>query len=105
MVGIFDTKSFALSAWNAPTVITGLTAEPLSVDGDFARTYDSNRHNFFECVLITPESDPSLPESQRTELRDSNVKSILVEAWTSSGTPQIQSIRILGFDDSLRQLE
>jgi hypothetical protein len=101
-IGIFDGKSFPLVRWGT-TKIRGLTSQPMEVQGEFARTYDSNRHNFQETFFFEPALDPSQDPGVLAELKAANVKAVGVTQFTASeGTSP--SLWIWGFDGRWREV-
>jgi hypothetical protein len=102
-VGIFDSKSFPLVNWNGSTTITGLTSQPVLLEGHYSRTYDSNRHNFFETFLLVPHLEGGIDPGLLAELRDKNVQGIIVSQFTADAHSE-PSIHLWGFDNSLREL-
>ena len=101
-IGIFDGKSFPLVRWSSPTRIEGLTREPFELNNAFSRTYDSNRHNFFEVFLLVPHLDPDVSLEVLTQLKEQNIQGILVTQWTADNRSN-PTIHLWGFDDTLRK--
>lgn len=99
-IGIFDGKSFPLTRWRG-TRISGLTTQPILLNGEFSQTYDSTRHNFVETFLFEPALEPGIDPDTLKELRAANVRRIRLEAQT--GFPELRpSIQLWGFNDQLR---
>jgi hypothetical protein len=101
-IGIFDGKSFPLVSWDGPTTVTGLTTQPIALESHFSRTYDSNRHNFFEIFLLVPHLEPEIDDAILTELRKNNIQGIIVTQFTADSQSE-PTLYLWGFDDSIRR--
>ncbi len=78
------------------TIITGLTAEPLTFSGRYAHSYRPGRHNFFESFLFDPFLDPQVPSHQLQELEDQGIRQI----QTESGIGESEIVAVYGNSDS-----
>jgi hypothetical protein len=73
-----------LAGYTAPlvrwvdTVIHGLTASPIVLQGDYSQTYRPEHHNFFENFLFEPALEPGIPQAQLDELAAAGVRAIHV---------------------------
>lgn len=64
-----------LQRWEQ-TVITGLTAEPIVLTGEYAQTYHPHHHNFTEEYLFDPWLEPGISPDALQELADQDVRLI-----------------------------
>lgn len=64
------------------TVLTGWTAEPVTVTSELAQTGIPAHHNFDYSFVIEPGLDPALTTAQRTALEASGIKAVV-----GSGSP------------------
>ncbi|MCP4123565.1 MAG: Ig-like domain-containing protein, partial [Bacteroidetes bacterium] len=61
------------------TVIKGLTSTPITLTSYFSQTYAPSHHNFTEKFIFDPFLDPNVPHYLLTELRDKEIRMILVD--------------------------
>ncbi len=59
------------------TVITGLTAAPITLSGRYSQSYRPFRHNGFEFFLFDPFLDPQVPTDQLQELEEKGIRQIV----------------------------
>jgi len=62
------------------TTITGLTAVPFTLTGDYSQTYEPGHHNFYESFLFEPRLEPGLSQETLDELRAQGIDLIVVSA-------------------------
>jgi hypothetical protein len=102
--GIAD-KTAPLVQWKE-TRIAGLTAEPITLRGEYSQTYRPGHHNFTEEFIFEPRLEQGLPPSIIEELEAASVQLIYV-LWSGEfafpGTPP-SLIMILGTDGKFRTL-
>ncbi len=71
-------KTASLGGWETVT-IEGLTSQPISIGGDYARSFRPAHHNFFSTFLFDPVRDPDIPAASLDELAAEDIKLIIVE--------------------------
>jgi Pyruvate phosphate dikinase, AMP/ATP-binding domain len=62
------------------TTITGLTAVPFTLTGDYSQTYEPGHHNFYETFLFEPRLESDLSQDTLDELRVQGIDMIVVSA-------------------------
>lgn len=77
--GIVAGYTAPLEGW-VDTVITGLTSEPMVLRDDFAQTYRPGHHNFYEEFVFEPRLDPDVPAALLEELKELNIRALIVGA-------------------------
>jgi hypothetical protein len=83
--GIVAGYTANLTKWEQ-TVITGLTAQPIVLTGDYSQTYRPGHHNFTESFIFEPRLDPGVPASQLAELRAQGIAAMHIEGPAYSVT-------------------
>lgn len=97
----FIFKTPVLTHWERPTRLTGLISQPVELASRFSQTYHPGHHNFVETLFLEPALEPGIDPEILAELEAENIRVIIVENPTAF--PELSpSIRILGFDDTLR---
>jgi hypothetical protein len=81
------------------TTITGLTSQPIVLQGWFSQTYRPGHHNFTEEFLFEPRLEPDLPAQTRQELQTADI--VLLHVTTGMLDAPL---RILGADGQFRAL-
>jgi hypothetical protein len=79
------------------TRITGLTAQPVTLRGEYSQTYRPGHHNFHEEFIFDPHLEPGLDPALLANLRARNIRGLL--ATRGNG----DTIQLWGFDDTLRK--
>lgn len=79
------------------THITGLTAQPVTLRGEYSQTYRPGHHNFYEEFIFDPHLEPGLDPALLADLRARNIRGLL--ATRGNG----DTIQLWGFDDTLRK--
>ena len=98
--GIIAGYTAPLKKW-VGTTITGLTTQPVYLDGYFSQTYRPGHHNFNEEFLFEPELEPGIAASNLAELKEKNIRMIYFSYHTSG---LLNVIKAVGFDGSIRDL-
>lgn len=93
----FIFKTPVLDRWTKTTV-TGLTSSPIEISSRFAQTYAPGHHNFWEYFLLDPASDPNVDTQSLQELKNRNIRYILLFAGPEISQPEIHFI---GFDHTI----
>ncbi len=94
--GIVAGYTAPLIKWDQ-TVITGLTSEPILLQGFYSQTYRPGHHNFTEDFIFEPRLEPGLDPAILAELNARNIQLIQVTGGLL-GTP----MRFLGLDGKMR---
>jgi hypothetical protein len=94
--GIGD-KTAPLGRWKE-TVIEGLTAQPITLRGEFSQTYRPGHHNFSEEFIFEPSLEEVISPSVLAELEAGNVRFI----YMLVNFDRIE-IKILGLDGAFRE--
>jgi hypothetical protein len=93
--GIGD-KTAPLAGWKQ-TVIEGLTAQPITLRGEFSQTYRPGHHNFAEEFIFEPALEEGISPSVLAELEAANVKFIYMLV-----NFERNELKILGLDGVFR---
>ncbi|MBC8244989.1 MAG: hypothetical protein H8E20_11390 [Verrucomicrobia bacterium] len=86
-----------LKAWKE-TVITGLTEEPIVMDGWYSQTYAPGHHNFWEEFIFEPSKEEGISQAQLEALEEADVK--LIYLFIDRG--RSADAYIIGYDDEAR---
>ncbi len=62
------------------TTITGLTTDPIVLEGEFSQTYSPEHHNFTEHFVFEPALDPNVSQQQRDELATAGYRAFYMAA-------------------------
>ena len=99
----FIFKTPLLTQW-AQTRITGLTTDNIELKSRFSQTYFPFHHNFVETLYLEPQLEPGISEEILTELRALNIRFIIPSEPTAFPNSE-SSLKVIGFDDTIRSLE
>jgi hypothetical protein len=99
-------KTLAVSGW-VDTLITGLTATPITLTNGFAQTYGPGHHNFWEEFIFEPGLDPSVTPAQKAELAAKNIRllhiySNRIDFGLPTGGDSGARLTLLGLDGTFR---
>lgn len=81
------------------TTITELTAQPITLRGDYSQTYRPGHHNFVEDFIFEPRLEPGLSQSVIDELTAKNI--LFVHVFYNGDQSRIS---VLGLDGKFRTL-
>ena len=100
--GIVAGYTAPLVRWEQ-TTITGLTQDPIVLQGYYSQTYRPEHHNFSENFIFEPGLEEGFPATQLNELNAANVRLIHILAGRpfdpmKPGDP----MNILGLDGIIR---
>jgi hypothetical protein len=84
-----------LKRWDR-TVIEGLTAEPIVLQGYYSQTYRPEHHNQIENFLFEPRLEPGISPEILSQLKDKNIRLIHLIYDNTGGT--LSKIATYGFD-------
>ena len=87
-----------LEKWKQ-TTITGLTAQPIFLQGYYSETYRPGHHNFSEEFVFEPALEEGISAGQLSELEAANVQQIY---WYETGSPTHSKIKLVGLDGRVR---
>ncbi|NNM29817.1 MAG: hypothetical protein HKO57_09855, partial [Akkermansiaceae bacterium] len=87
-----------LQKWET-TTITGLTTDPIVLQGYFSQTYRPGHHNFSEEFLFEPRLEEGISPAILSELQALDIKQIYIEFGFAE--PEFMAV---GFDDVVRSL-
>jgi len=96
--GIVAGYTAHLEKWDK-TVITGLTAEPITLRGYYSQTYRPGHHNFTEEFIFEPRLEEGISAAQIQELETQNIRQIYVEFGFVNPV-----FKVLGADGIFRDL-
>jgi hypothetical protein len=88
-----------LKRWGQ-TTISGLTTEPIVLQGYYSQTYRPEHHNETEHFLFEPRLEPTLPDVLREQLRALDIRFIhvIVDHIWNENNPDQSRILTYGFD-------
>jgi hypothetical protein len=85
------------------TRITGLTSEPIVLNGYFSQSYKPIHHDVMEYFIFEPQLDPQVTSEQRQQLADAKVKLLYVECvgfpWYQTSVPWSQTPQTIWAQD------
>jgi len=82
-------------AYFVETTISGLTSQPIVLDGYYSQTFRPGHHNFTEDFLFEPQLEPGISQNILSELKDKDIRLIrLIIDHYYDGS----SIETYGFD-------
>lgn len=80
------------------TIIEGLTAEPIVLEGYYSQTYRPEHHNLVETFLFEPRLEPGLPAATLAQLGSMNIRLIHLTLDNQSDG-DASTLTTYGFDD------
>ena len=77
------------------TVIEGLTAEPIVLEGYYSQTYRPEHHNLIESFLFEPRLEPGISDAILSQLAEQNVRMIhlVIDNQNQARPAQIETYR------------
>ena len=98
----FIFKTPLLVSWEGTTV-SGLASQPIQFESRFSQTYEPFHHNFVETLWLEPALEPGINPEILKELHEKNIR-FIVPQNPSAFPEQNPTLRVFGFDNSIREL-